>query len=250
MRQAALLGLLALAGCAPRFERWAYRPEGPPPPQGLRQLETRSPLTGQLERSWSVRYEADGRAVREGLERLWWPDGTLRAERRWRAGEPEGLWRSWYRNGQLEAEHLHGPQPAPQTFFHVEGGVRAMGLARSGVKEGDWSHFRASGALEKQGRYEGGAKVGVWTLYHPNLGLAARGRYEADRRVGEWRTWPADPPVWSDPFWPKAPAREPGPDKEPGPDSQPAPDSEPASAPDPAAPREGPSEAAPVLDPA
>ncbi len=205
MRRAALLGLLALAGCAPRFERWAYRPEGPPPPQGLRQLETRSPLTGRLERAWSVRYEADGRAVREGLEQLWWPDGTLRAERRWRAGEPEGLWRSWYRNGRLEMEHAHGAQPALQTFFHVEGGVRAMGPALRGVKEGDWSHFRADGSLEKQGRYQGGSKVGVWTLYHPSLGLAARGRFEADRRVGEWRTWPAEPVVWSDPFWPEAP---------------------------------------------
>ena len=92
----ALLALV-LAGCAPRFERWAYRPEGPPPPEGLQRLEERNPATDALERAWTIRYRDDGRAVREGLEQLWWPEGTLRAERRWNGGEPDGLWRSWHR---------------------------------------------------------------------------------------------------------------------------------------------------------
>ena len=193
---------LVLAGCAPRFERWAYRPEGPPPPEGLQRLEERNPATDALERAWTIRYRDDGRAVREGLEQLWWPNGTLRAERRWNDGEPDGLWRSWHRSGQLEMEHLHGEEAAPMTFFHVEGTVRAMGAALRGVKEGEWSFFRADGSLEKQGSFLSGTAVGMWTHYHPNLGLAERGRMDDGRRSGEWRRWPAEPPTWSDPFWP------------------------------------------------
>ena len=89
------------------------------------------------------------------------------------------------------------------TFFHVEGTVRAMGSALRGVKEGEWSFFRADGSLEKQGSFRGGTAVGMWTHYHPNLGLAERGRMDDGRRSGEWRRWPAEPPTWSDPFWPQ-----------------------------------------------
>ena len=199
---AGVLLALVLAGCAPRFERWAYRPEGPPPPEGLQRLEERNPATDALERAWTIRYEDDGRAVREGLEQLWWPEGTLRAERRWNGGEPDGLWRSWHRSGQLEMEHLHGEEAAPMTFFHAEGTVRAMGAALRGVKEGEWSFFRVDGSLEKRGNFRGGTAVGMWTHYHPNLGLAERGRMDDGRRSGEWRRWPAEPPTWSDPFWP------------------------------------------------
>lgn len=210
MRRVSLIPLLALGlgACAQDLGVRVQPEPVTPPPDGVQVREQVDPRSGVVLRSWGVRYEPDGRAVREGKETLRWPEGGLRAERDWSAGESHGLWRTWYPSGELESEHEHCGERRPMVFLHANGQVRAMGEAVDGVKQGLWYHYRPSGVLEKVGHYERGEKHGVWTTYHASGSLAERGWMAAGHRVGEWRRWPLRPQVWSDPFWPEAPPAE------------------------------------------
>ena len=201
VRRLVPLAGLALAGCllqrAPA--ELPARAVAAPEPVAHDVRRTVDKRTGALLSERVVAVEPDGRTVKDGLHRTWYPDGTPRSERRFAAGEPAGVWRSWYPDGTLEQEYEFSDEPRPMRYWHPDGSLSAEGPARRGVREGSWTFWYPGGGLRQRGGYLGGLKEGEWFLWHENGGLRSRGAYRADERVGEWRHWPPDPPVLEDP---------------------------------------------------
>lgn len=150
---------------------------------------------------------ADGRSSKDGVERRWYPDGTLELERGWREDEPRGWWRSWWPDGTPRFEHRFDPGEAtPMRWWFESGVVSSEGPARGGVREGPWRARHPGGVPAYAGGYVAGRRDGLWTFWHPDGSLAERGRYVAGERVGPWELhapgdvpdsaprWEADPP--------------------------------------------------------
>lgn len=197
-----LAALLLLCSCAGDTTRWAQPPMHQEPPQGQRVIERTDKDTGIVLRRWTIRYASDGRAFRDGPEWLYWPDGTMRAERNWVDGEPAGRWRSFHSSGSLQMRLTHGPEPSNMAFFFDDGTVSAQGLALRGVKQGEWAHFHPDGSLSHLGFYERGMKQGAWTHHYPGGALARRGNYLDGRMDGTWQRWKPEPPIWTSAWWP------------------------------------------------
>lgn len=139
----------------------------------------------------------DGRNLKHGVERTWYPSGVKRAERHFDQGRPVGAWRSWHADGSLRSEYEHDPEgrPTAMRFWYPSGQLSAAGPARAGVREGEWTYWYETGVVRQRGPYLGGAREGIWSLYHEDGRLRSRGRYTNDRRVGRWEHGPGPRPV-------------------------------------------------------
>jgi len=212
-RAARFLPLLAvLAGQACRAPEALEPPSGrlgPELPVGAPRLEPRveRDARGSVLAAWTVLVHPSGQVERHGVDRRWYGDGTCGSEREFDHDRPTGRWTSWWPDGSLRSEYLHlGEVATVMRFYHASGRPSAEGLARGGVREGEWRFWFEDGTPEKEGSYAGGLREGIWTLRHPGGGLRSRGRYQGDARVGEWRHWPAVPAVPESPWTPPAPS--------------------------------------------
>ncbi len=180
-----LLGTLA---CGPGIGPTPGIPRSTPP-SGIQHRETFDERTGALIHAWNESFDRGGLPVREDLERRWWPNGTLRAERHWRSGIPVGRWSTWWEDGAPRSVHEHAPEPSTMTYWHPGGSRSSEGLHLLGSKQGVWTFWDEAGTVRREGRFEDGIETGVWTLWHPSGALEARGVMRAGKRVGEWKLW-------------------------------------------------------------
>ena len=146
------------------------------------------PATGTVLHSWSEIVEPDGRVVKHGLEREWYPDGTPKSERSFDHGNGTGQWRTWYQGGAVSYEYRFGAPDEPTTmrFLHEDGSLQAEGPAIGGVKTGAWTYWHANGVVKSRGDYESGRREGAWSFWREDGSLAARGSMHLDARIGEW----------------------------------------------------------------
>ena len=152
------------------------------------QRETRDPKSDQLLRSWKEWFEPGQTPRRDGDERLFYRDGSRKAERHWNKGLPIGVWQSWFPDGTLESEVVFaGPETeAAMRWFHPSGALAAEGMGIQGVRSGPWTYWYEDGQKRQEGCYVGGLKEGEWVLWREDGREEARGSYLADRRVGDW----------------------------------------------------------------
>jgi hypothetical protein len=148
----------------------------------------------RLRREWIVLASPDGRAVQHGLDREWFPDGTLASERSFDHGEPSGAWRTWYASGAPRSEATFGTrEPAPMRWWHENGRLSTEGLAVGGARTGAWRSWHENGELASRGSYVAGRREGPWEYFAADGALIERGEFRADVRVGTWERGPAAP---------------------------------------------------------
>ena len=177
------LALCVLAGCRGAPPMPAPKPE---PTGGVRHevLKRRDPATGQVLREWSVKVLPGERSVLHGRERTWTRDGALEWDREWRDGEPHGRWTRWWREGveRSRVEYAGKDVEWPMSFWH-ENGIKAMeGVAKDGVRCGEWTTWREDGSLESRGRYRDSFQDGEWIVYAGD-GVTEQKRYWYERSV-------------------------------------------------------------------
>ena len=192
----ALLGLVGCAGHLDSDDFYLPTPDIDPEEDPVHALRrSTDPQTGEVVATWAVLRYPDGRVIKDGQERRFYPDGAPRSRRDFRLGEPEGEWTTWYPDGALRSEYTFTGTPSAMKFFHPSGRLSALGMARDGVRQGPWTFWFPDGALRQQGAYVAGKREGVWTLRHEGGALRSRGHFLDDERVGEWKHWDAIPPV-------------------------------------------------------
>ena len=130
---------------------------------------------------------ADGEEVRHGVERRYWPEGTLRSLRSFNGGQPAGVWWSWWRTGALRSAYVHSSNEATRmTWWHPNGFVSAEGMAVSGRRVGEWTYYHGNGVIESQGEMGGGHRIGQWSFFDESGEWTERGQYLGGQRVGDW----------------------------------------------------------------
>lgn len=159
-----LLPTLALAAC--RTETIS-KPVGAPRPPRFEQRREHDPDTGRLVHEWTVLRSPGQGAIKDGVERIWYPDGTKHWEREFRRGKPAGAWRSWHPGGIPRSECFYrGPDvDAQMSFWHANGKLSAQGPARDGARRGTWRFWFENGQLAEEGEYVSGMRAGTWTAW-------------------------------------------------------------------------------------
>lgn len=180
----AVVLLATTAGCLV----YTSGPEFPEEPSEHRVVRTALGEGRRRETTFEV--APDGRQVRDGAERELGADGTLLAERRFRAGRPIGTWRTWFPDGSLRSEVELGDGASLGWHRHWHPGtiLAAEGQARGEVREGPWRFWDALGNLADAGPFLDGRRHGDWTHWRDGRKVAA-GRYERGVRVGRWTLW-------------------------------------------------------------
>lgn len=90
--------------------RFAWLQEGAPPPEDPMELgfafeprlRRRHAADGTVIRQWWEGLDGEGKRMRCGPFRRWWPSGQRAEEGSYRGGLREGLWRFWKENGEVD----------------------------------------------------------------------------------------------------------------------------------------------------
>ena len=186
--RATLLFLIALAAC--RTETGLNRP--PPgaraaPAPRFEQRREHDPETGKLVHEWTVLLAPGQGAIKDGVERIWFPSGAKSWEREFKRGKPIGAWRSWHENGNPRSECFYrGPDAdATMSFWHENGKLSAQGPARDGVRRGRWRFWRESGQIAEEGECVSGMREGAWIAWSEDGKSRFERLYKRNVRVSQ-----------------------------------------------------------------
>ncbi len=154
--------------------------------------------------------------VRDGAWKMFYKDGSLRAEGTYDnglktgpwvyyhpngkveqkgeydgKGHPKGRWVWYYPSGNIlrEEEYINGLLDGLMTEYREDGGIIAEGEYIEGMEEGDWVY--QYGDSREEGPYSYGLRNGIWKYFYPDGSLEFEGEFIDDNPNGKH--------VW---YWP------------------------------------------------
>jgi len=142
----------------------------------------------------------EGRVTAEGIIddrgrfqdnwREFYPDGTVRAEGRYRNGRRVGKWQFFFQNGYLEQEgsfNNNGQHHGEWIWYHPNGEIHVVQNFENGYLDGKFREFASDGkTIISEGEYIEGKRHGNWVIY---TGIErSEGRYRNGEQHGRWRT--------------------------------------------------------------
>lgn len=109
---------------------------------------------------WSARFAkfgADGKNLRHGMAKAWYPNGKLESEGTYQFGKKSGTFTFWHENGQVAATgDYRDDRPEGQwVWWHQNGQRSAFGRYQDGHLNGEWRWWNDAGKLTKQQIYDG-----------------------------------------------------------------------------------------------
>ncbi len=146
---------------------------------------------------------------RQGFWKLYYPDGSLKAQGNYKdnerngeweffhpngileqkgsydeQGRPVGLWKWYYSDGKLlrEENYLNGLLDGITTEYSPKGKIITQGDYIEGLEEGTW--FYETGDMRMEGDYSSGMRNGNWKYTYNNGQLAFEGRFVDDNPNG------------------------------------------------------------------
>ena len=119
-----------------------------------------------------------------------YPDGTLRAEGRYRNGRRVGRWRFYFPNGDLEQTGVfnnRGEHDGEWIWYHPNGQKHIVQTYANGLGDGRFTEFLDDGeTVVVEGDYIEGERHGNWSITSGFERM--EGRYRNGERHGRWRT--------------------------------------------------------------
>ena len=109
---------------------------------------------------WNARlakFASEGKNLRHGLAKAWFPNGKLESEGTYQYGKKSGTFTFWHENGQVAATgDYRDDQPEGQwVWWHENGQRSAFGRYQEGLLMGEWRWWNDGGKLTKQHIYDG-----------------------------------------------------------------------------------------------
>ncbi|MFT7668757.1 MAG: hypothetical protein ACI8X5_001456 [Planctomycetota bacterium] len=192
MARLANIAVFALLTAAPQFagcQRQSFDYSLPEPEPEQHRCSVKDRETGLVTRSWSILAYADGRQLKHGEDRHWYPSGVRMSEGSFDHGDPSGRLRRWHENGQLKSDHTFSEDGSlsPMKFWYENGQLKALGNARHARREGFWEYWTSEGILRESGGYIDGSRSGMWTIYFEDGSVKSVGRYGEGDRIGTWQ---------------------------------------------------------------
>lgn len=121
---------------------------------------------------WNARiakYNTEGKNIRHGVSKVWYPNGKLESEGIYQFGKKSGTFTFWHENGQ----------------------VASTGDYRDDKAEGQWVWWHENGQRSAYGRYDDGQLTGEWRWWNENGKLTKQQVYD-DAESMSAETAPAD----------------------------------------------------------
>ncbi len=155
----------------------------------------------------------DSLGRRTGPWKLFYHDGTLRAEGAYIQGMKDGPWTYYFSNGKQEQKGVYKDDlPTGQwKWYYSNGSLHRDEMYRKGkedghaveydsignvINEGDFAYGMKSGMWKltvndhtEEGEYQDGERNGTWTWYHANGKKSFEGEFQAGIPVGKHRYW-------------------------------------------------------------
>jgi antitoxin component YwqK of YwqJK toxin-antitoxin module len=113
---------------------------------------------------WNTRfakYVSEGKNLRHGAAKTWYPNGKLEQEGTYQYGKKSGTFTFWHENGQVAAtgEYRDDLAEGQWVWWHENGQKSAFGNYQDGLLIGEWRWWDESGKLTKQHTYDGSESV-------------------------------------------------------------------------------------------
>jgi antitoxin component YwqK of YwqJK toxin-antitoxin module len=133
----------------------------------------------------------DDRGLFQNQWKEFYPNGTVKAEGRYRNGKRVGKWQFYFPTGELEQEgnfNNNGEYNGEWIWYHLNGEQHIVQNYVDGLEDGHFAEFLDDGeTLVAEGEYIEGERHGDWFI---NTGLErTEGRYKNGERHGKWRTF-------------------------------------------------------------
>ena len=106
----------------------------------------------------------EGKGAKTGLWKVFWADGSLRAEGGWAGGMKTGIW----------------------SYYNPQGQLVQRGEFRLGEWHNNWQWFYEGGALHRDEQYRKGLEEGLFVELSQAGDTLARGAYMAGLKSGRW----------------------------------------------------------------
>jgi antitoxin component YwqK of YwqJK toxin-antitoxin module len=109
---------------------------------------------------WNARlakFVTEGKSMRHGLAKAWFPNGKLESEGAYQFGKKSGTFTFWHENGQVLAtgEYRDDKAEGQWVWWHQNGQRSAYGRYENGQLIGEWRWWNEGGKLTKQHVYDG-----------------------------------------------------------------------------------------------
>lgn len=109
---------------------------------------------------WNARlakFAAEGKNLRHGLAKAWYPNGKLESEGTYQYGKKSGTFTFWHENGQVAAtgDYRDDQAEGQWVWWHENGQRSAFGRYQDGLLIGEWRWWNDGGKLTKQHIYDG-----------------------------------------------------------------------------------------------
>lgn len=113
------------------------------------------------------------------IRRNYYPNMQVKIVGTYRDGVADGVRKEYNPDGSLAIAYI----------FEMGSLLGSGILDEQGLKQGSWKEFYREGGLKAEGSYKDGVKIGAWTFYFPNGRVEQTGSYtDRGREQGKW-TW-------------------------------------------------------------
>ncbi len=124
---------------------------------------------------------------KDGLHKVWFENGNLRAQGNYKEGKRVGLHKTWSKNGHLffEGNYNEGKEVGVRKFWHENGQLYGEENYNDGMKVGLWKEWYENGQIKKEENYNDGMEVGLWKEWYENGQIKKEKNYN-DYTEKEW----------------------------------------------------------------
>lgn len=128
---------------------------------------------------WCDGKDPAGQPRREGPARVYYDDGRVWVEERFREGRRDGAFVEWHRNGRKarDGAFVEGRKTGTWRVFHESGAPEEESEWRDGVPHGRFISFWRGGGKRTDGRHCGGAQCGTWRTWDEQGRLLGEAHY-------------------------------------------------------------------------
>lgn len=150
---------------------------------------------GSLKERYSYVLDENGQEAREGLDEEFYPGGSKKGVRNWKAGLTEGPVVYYHPNGRksYETNYVKGKKNGFATVWYMNGQKQWETTFKAGKTHGRWREWYLDGRKKFEATYADGLLDGVATWWHDNGRLWQERTYQSGAPVkGAVKEWAKD----------------------------------------------------------
>ena len=128
--------------------------------------------------------------LKDGPQKEFYKDGTLRAEGEYKEGKPVGEWKYFYPGGKLEQAGKYsasGKMTGQWKWYYENEDLMMEEGYRNGLRDGIHTEYDESGNIVEEGEFLNDLEEGPWITLSGDY--FEKGTYRDGLKTGKWSSW-------------------------------------------------------------